>query len=219
MSCALLLRAVFLAVSALTSVAAPAGLVVDQQNYDPHAHVSLYRPTFDTSRYSQSFVPRQNTVAGAALYFYSIPLTTGPISLTVNLLDSPPGTGHVLASAHAESIDFLPSAMELFWPAVTVTPGRVYFLEPITSSNLLGTLIYPGTYYPDGLLYLDDQPAMFGGRLGWTLAFTEYAGSPDAPRIPAPNTFVLLTLAMFMHIVTLRRRQSPTTHPSTNGAD
>lgn len=182
-----------------------AASVVDQSSL-PAGVNALFRPPFNTESWAQSFTPMQSNITGATLFFYRIPATVTPVSLTIKLWDDIPGTGLLLASTTQEMALGLVGqtvANDVFWAPVSAIPGHTYFIQPITDSLEFGIAVIAGNPYLTGALYRNGSVLNAGGRSDWDARFKEYA---NVAAIPEPSQIALTLAGLFLVFAVVHRR-------------
>ena len=128
--------------------------IVDQSNY---ANQGVF--WYASSWAGQTFTPSAGTSAGAG---FNLKASANPVSglATVELWsDIPSNTGATLLASGSAAYSLGPyqqSMVDVFWSAVTVTPGAQYFIAvnaPGSQYDLYTTWSTPSTYGGGGVWY------------------------------------------------------------------
>jgi hypothetical protein len=186
--------------------------IVDQSNY-----VNLGVNAQSLFWNGQTFTPSASTSAGAGFNLYAQDGISGSGILTVELWsDVPSNSGATLLASGSSAFSMLAyqqSMIDVFWPAITVTPGTQYFLTmnvPVYGNYLLTTFSF--NTYAGGEFWFNsstNDTAPYTGYPCCDMTFEEFATS-QVTSAPEPASMALLGTGLFgvFGAVRWRRKQS-----------
>ena len=163
--------------------AASGQTVVDQENIADFAAGLAYIGTGSPAQVAQEFKQTNGNISGASIQLGSF---WGSDTVTLGIYTGDPYLGGTLVSGAIGTGSGSPGSwIDVFWPAVSITPGASYWLG-VEGTTGGGVVCYttPGSVYPSG---------------GWHYYGTDYTESYDMGfktwyDVPAPGAAALLGL-------------------------
>jgi hypothetical protein len=170
---------------------------------------TVFMAQFNQNNLAQSFQQTAGNVSGAG-YFLQNGVGSGLANLTIGLwtlLPNQPGAS-LLASASG-STSTNNRWFDVFWPAVTVTPGATYFLVFSSSNGSYGISGDTSNGYANGNTFANSG---FQSFAGFDYTFRTYSDdSVLTGAVPEPATWLMMILGFGMVGGAMRYRQR---HPA-----
>ena len=205
------MRPSWLAVPTMVLLLSPLHAAVSAQIVDQSQLVNSGLAAYAVSGWNgQTFKPTANTSVGAGFGIKNLGAAYSG-TMTIQLWTGVPATSTLLATGSTAFTiaSGATSMVDVFWTAVSVTPGTQYFLAESGApfgnvfSTQAGDLYAGGTgYYNPSASVTGSYSAVAGDR-----TFEEYSATPSAVTTPEPASATLIASGLVLVAARTRRRK------------
>ena len=164
---------------------------------------------------AQTFRPTANTVAGAGFNMWAFGGAQPNVPILIELWGNGTGAGRTLLAGGTSTFSLSANEnrmIDVFWDAVTVTPGAQYLITVHTPGQPAVETTYAATPYAGGGAWFsgtfsDNEPVLYDNyeQYGYDMTFEEFSESPTGA--PEPASVVLMATGLLgMGVIARRRR-------------
>lgn len=159
---------------------------------------NAYMASFSQTDLAQSFQPGADIICGAGISVFNGGEGDKSVNITIALYDNLPNAGGVMLASGTAAVNLTgtPVWLDVFWPAVPVTPGTTYYLV-FTSTNGGGIRGHTSNPYPYGMVFANPG---YGPFPNYDYTFRTYT-CDAGPTVPLNNWAVFLAIGLIGGVV------------------